>query len=351
MDGVDEAAALAEFSVLGLGEAVFLSAVHGRGIGALSEWLLSEPWPAAAAAAAGAAAPQPESDDGRIRVAIVGRPNVGKSTLTNRLLGEERQLVFDEPGTTRDAIATDFERGGQGYRLIDTAGVRRKGRVAGVAEKFSVVKSLQAMDEAHVVILVLDATEGLVDQDLQLLRYAVESGNGVLVAVNKWDGLDPDIKARMNRLLDRKLAFAPWVPVERISALHGTGVGVLLETVNDIYRAGSFEVATSLLTRLLTSFVAAHPPPSVRGRPIKLRFAHKAGAHPPRISIHGNQTAALPGSYVRYLENSFRDALGLVGNPVLMEFETSENPYAGRRNELTRRQQQRRKRVIRHRRR
>jgi GTP-binding protein len=348
MDGANEAEALAEFASLGFPAVVHASAAHGRGLSELRRWILDQQWPDREPPAT------PDDgveDDGQIRVAIIGRPNVGKSTLTNRLLGEERQVVYDEPGTTRDAIAIPFERDDDRYLLIDTAGVRRKGRVEGVAEKFSVVKSLQAMEQAHVVILVMDAGEGVVDQDLQVLRMAAESGNGVLVAMNKWDGLDAQQRASVNASLDRKLAFAPWIPVRHISALHGSGVGLLLGDVKEIHEAGAFDVGTTLLTRLLTGFVEAHPPPSVRGRQIKLRFAHKAGDHPPRIAIHGNQTASLPASYVRYLENGFREALHLIGNPVVVDFRTSNNPYAGRKNELTRRQQKRRRRVIRHKRR
>lgn len=347
MDGANESEALAEFSALGFEHAAFVSAAHGRGMGELRRWLAEEQW-------AEDVAPESDGQDeaaelDRIRVAIIGRPNVGKSTLTNRLLGEERQVVYDAPGTTRDAISIPFERDGDRYLLIDTAGVRRKGRVEGVAEKFSVVKSLQAMDEAHVVILVMDGTEGVVDQDLQILRYAAESGNGVLVAVNKWDGLDRDAKAQVNTSLDRKLGFAPWIPVTHISALHGSGVGLLLDAIKEIFEAAEFDVGTTLLTRLLTNMVSAHAPPSVRGRQIKLRFAHKAGEHPPRIAIHGNQTKSLPASYIRYLENGYREALRLIGNPVFLELKTSDNPYAGKKNVLNRRQQQQRNRVIKHR--
>jgi GTP-binding protein len=346
MDGANEGEALAEFSVLGFADTAFISAAHGRGLSELRQWLTGAGFETLERE--DRIVVLDEADEDRIRVAIIGRPNVGKSTLTNRLLGEERQVVFDAPGTTRDAIAIPFERDGERYVLIDTAGVRRKGRVEGVAEKFSVVKSLQAMDEAHVVILVMDGSEGLVDQDLQLLRLAAESGCGVLVAINKWDGLSRDQKAQVNVTLDRKLSFAPWIPVTHISALHGSGVGGLLTAVNEIFEAGQFDVGTTLLTRLLINMVATHAPPSVRGRQIKLRFAHKAGDHPPRIAIHGNQTSSLTASYIRYLENGFRDALHLIGTPVVLEFRTSDNPYAGRKNELTRRQQQRRKRVMRH---
>jgi len=342
-DGVDESRIVADFAGMGFADSVYVSAAHGRGISDIGSWLVDQQFVAQSRSLA-------EDYPDAIKVALIGRPNVGKSTLTNRLLGEERQLVFDEPGTTRDAIAIPFQKDDVEYLLIDTAGVRRKGRVEGTAEKFSVVKSLQAMDEAHVVILVLDAREGVVDQDLHILSYAAQAGAGVLVALNKWDGLDPDQKASANTAIDRKMRFAPWIPVLHISALHGTGVGHLLQEVDVIHRAGEFDVGTTQLTKLLESMIRAHPPPSVRGRQIKLRFAHKAGAHPPKIAIHGNLTKELPASYLRFLENGFREALHLVGNPVHIDLRTGENPYAGKKNVLTRRQQQSRKRVMRHRR-
>jgi GTP-binding protein len=342
VDGIDHNQAIAEFAMLGFADVVYVSAVQGRGLTALADWALGIPLPIAEEPLA--------QDPQAIKVAIIGRPNVGKSTLINRLLGEERQVVFDAPGTTRDAIAIPFSKGGKSFILIDTAGVRRKGRVAGVVEKFSVVKSLQAMAEAHVVVLVMDATEGVVDQDLHLLSYASESGAGVLVAMNKWDGLSSEKKARVNTMLDRKLNFAPWIPMLHISALHGSGVGLLLKEVETIFTAGAFDFGATLLTKLLHGFVAAHAPPAVQGRAVKLRFAHKAGEHPPRIVIHGNQTKSVPASYVRYLENGYRKACRLVGNPVQIELKTGENPYAGRKNTLTRRQRLQRKRVIRHRR-
>jgi GTP-binding protein len=343
MDGARDDSAMAEFSRLGVADMAFVSAAHGRGMGSLAV-LLAEHLPLAEDV------PQPAAD-GAIRVAIIGRPNVGKSTLTNRLLGEERQVVFDAPGTTRDAIEIPFSRDGQAYVLIDTAGVRRKGRVEGVAEKFSVVHALQAMEHAHVVILVLDAHEGVVDQDLHILSYAAEAGCGVLVAVNKWDGLTPEQKDATRSALDRRLTFAPWIATQHISALHGTGVGHLLDAVMRVYRAGEFDVSPSELTRLLTQLAAAHPPPTVRGRAVKLRYAHKAGVHPPRIMIHGNQTKSVPASYKRYLEKGFREALDLMGNPVVIDLRSGENPYSEKRNELTKRQASRRRRMIQHRKR
>jgi GTPase len=382
-DGVSADAAVAEFATLGMPDSVLVSAAHGRGIGALGEQVVAmlglvapelEPEPdfefdaaepadadeaALAADADDGAAGQAEAEDStepgtgglrpeRIRVAIIGRPNVGKSTLTNRLLGEERQVVFDLPGTTRDAIEIPFERDGREYVLIDTAGVRRKGRVEEVIEKFSVVKTLEAIDRAHVVLLVMDAREGVVDQDLHLLSYAVDAGAGIIIAMNKWDGLTADARERVRTELSRRLNFAPWIPVLQVSALHGTGVGLLLREVGEVYRSGRFEVGTTQLTRLLGDLVQAHPPPAVRGRQIKLRFAHKAGEHPPTVLIHGNQTESLPASYVRYLENGFRSALDLHGTPVHVTLRTGDNPYKGRRNKLTPRQEYRRKRMMRH---
>lgn len=334
-DGVSEYG-MSEFAELGFGTGHAISASHGRGIGLLSEAL----------------APYIQADESDapsiqhgVRVAIVGRPNVGKSTLVNRLLGEERQVVFDMPGTTRDSIELPFEHRGEPFTLIDTAGIRRKGRVEGVAEKFSVVKALDAMHTAEVSILVLDAREGMVDQDLHLLSFAFEAGCGLLIAVNKWDGMTEDDKEAVKRELDRRLVFAPWIKVHFISALHGTGVGKLMGTVVDIYRKGSFDVATSAITRVLERAVETHPPPMSRGRLIKLRFAHKAGEHPPRIAIHGNQTDKLPASYVRYLENAFRKAFKLDGVPIRIDLKKGENPYEGRRNQLTPRQEKQRKRI------
>jgi GTP-binding protein len=340
IDGVDEDAAAADFAMLGLGDPVLISATHGRGMTALAAAIADRVTPTEAA---------PVSNLDGIRVAVIGRPNVGKSTLINRWLGEDRQVVFDAPGTTRDSIEIPFSRGNQRFVLIDTAGVRRKGRVDGIVEKFSVVKALDAMRSAEVAVLVIDATEGVVDQDLHLFGYAAQVGTAMVLAVNKWDGLDAEARDRVKRGLDRRLTFAPWVPVHQISALDGTGVRRLLRDVERVFAAGRLDVHTSAVTKILTRAVEAHPPPSIQGRRIKLRYAHKTGAHPPTIMIHGNQTALVPASYTRYLENTFREALDLVGSPVKIEYRTSENPYAGRKNELSPRQQKRRKRVISHR--
>ncbi len=344
IDGIGEEQALVEVSQFGFGDPLLISASHSRGLRTLSESLVAK------LTEMGAFQREAEvvSNKG-IHVAVVGRPNVGKSTLINRMLGEERQVVFDMPGTTKDAIDIPFQRNDTDYVLIDTAGVRRKGRVEEITEKFSVVKALQAMERAHVVILVVDATEGVVEQDLHVLQYALEAGAAMLVAVNKWDGLDEDQRDRVKYSVDRRLAFVPWVPLQRISALHGTGVGLLFEMIDTVYAAGEFDVSTSLLTRLVRNMVAAHPAPSVRGRQIKIKVATRGRNHPPTIVIHGNQLDSLPASYKRFLENGFREALNLIGNPIRLQMRESDNPYAGKKNVLTPRQKQRRERVIKHR--
>lgn len=338
VDGLNEDQVTADFAELGLDEPLCVAAAHNRGLRGLTTQILEH---------AG------QDDDGvpeleveGVRVAIVGRPNVGKSTLVNRLLGEERQVVFDMPGTTRDAIDIPFERDGVDYVLIDTAGVRRKGKVSETAEKFSVVKALNAMERADVVILVIDAREGLVEQDLHVLQYALDAGCAMLVAVNKWDGLEPEQKDKVTESINRRLNFVPWVPIKRISALHGTGVGHLMTKVDEIYAAGEFEVNTSLLTRLVRSLVATHPAPAVRGRQIRIKMATRAGAHPPKVAIHGNQLSELPASYTRYLENGIREALNLVGNPIRVELREADNPFANKRNQLTDRQRAHRGRMI-----
>ncbi len=339
VDGIDEQIIIAEFARLGFEDPPRIAAAHNRGLKSLSELVLQRfdqpEW-----------IETPELEIDGIQVAIVGRPNVGKSTLVNRLLGEERQVVFDMPGTTKDAIDVPLTRDGVDYVLIDTAGVRRKGKVDEVTEKFSVVKALQAMDRAQVVILVLDATEGVVEQDLHVLQYALNAGAGMVVAVNKWDGLSQEQRDRVIETVDRRLQFVPWVPIQRISALHGTGVGHLFEMVDRVYAAGMFETNTSLLTRLVRQLVENHPAPAVRGRHIKIKMATRAGHHPPSVVIHGNQLKSLPSSYVRYLENGIREALDLIGNPVNLTLRDSDNPYAGKRNTLTPRQERQRGRIV-----
>ncbi|MEM7101403.1 MAG: ribosome biogenesis GTPase Der [Pseudomonadota bacterium] len=343
IDGINEDQVVVEFSAFGFSDMTLISASNNRGLKGLTAKILHQVQQANFDLTA------PPAEHEGVAVAVVGRPNVGKSTLINRLLGEERQVVFDMPGTTKDAIDIPFERDGTDYVLIDTAGVRRKGKVSEVTEKFSVVKSLDAMQRADVVIVVVDAKEGIVDQDLHVLQYAQEAGAALLVAINKWDGLSTEQRDRVTYLVERKLKFIPWIPLLKISALHGTGVGHLFNVVDEVYSAGEFEVSTSLLTRLLENMVRAHPPPTVRGRQIKMKLATRAGAHPPRIAIHGNQLEELPASFLRYLENGYREALDLIGNPVKLDLRSANNPFASKRNTLTDRQKRRRQRVIKHR--
>ena len=338
-ESLDPDLAGADFHQLGFGNPCAISAAHGTGIEPLLAHVLADiPVPGTA----------PETTaDGEVRVAVVGRPNVGKSTLINRLIGEERLVAFDEPGTTRDTVHVPFERDGQRYTLIDTAGVRRRARVSGVIEKFSVVKALQAIEEAHVVIGVLDAHDTVAEQDASLLGLVVERGRALVVAVNKWDGIPPDQRTAIRDGLDLKLPFLTFAPVHFISARHGSGVGELLTAVRAAYDAAMRELPTKELTRALEQAVAMHQPPLVRGRRIKLRYAHQGGRNPPIVVIHGNQTPHVPDTYRRYLENHFRATFRLQGTPLRVEFRTDENPYAGRRNELTPRQVRKRQRLVR----
>lgn len=338
IDGVDPDEALAEFYRLGVERIFPTTATHRRGVSAMMESLL-EPYPEI---------PAVEAETRGIRIAIVGRPNVGKSTLVNRMLGEDRVVVYDQPGTTRDSVYIDFERHGKHYTLIDTAGVRKRKHIRLAIEKFSIVKTLQAIDDANVVILLMDAREGIVEQDLHLLGAVLDAGRGLVIAVNKWDGLEPEQRDDVKRQLQRRLRFADFADVYFISALHGTGVGHLYDAVEKVYAAATDQLATPRLTRILEDAVSEHPPPLVRGRRIRLRYAHAGGRNPPVIVIHGNQTADVPGHYARYLEKTFRRELDLHGTPVRIEFRTSENPYEGKKNTLTPRQVAKRKRLMRH---
>jgi len=342
-DGLDEDTALGEFHRLGLGEPQPVSAAHGRGVERLLRSTLAVLAPPEEDKPGEAS-----TDDEAVRVAIAGRPNAGKSTLINRMLGEERVLASDQPGTTRDSIFIPFERDGVNYTLIDTAGVRRRARVTEAIEKFSIIKTLQAIDEAQVVILVLDARTGIGEQDATLAGYIAEKGRALVLAVNKWDGLEPHERRMVKDQLDRKLPFLEFASVRFISALHGTGVGDLFPLVRRAHASAMREFSTPRLTEILERVVAVHQPPLVRGRRIKLRYAHQGGRNPPRIVIHGNQTESVPDNYRRYLENAFRQALNLSGTPVRIEFRTGGNPYQGRRNTLTPRQVSRRRRLMRH---
>jgi GTP-binding protein len=262
------------------------------------------------------------------------------------LLGEERVVAFDQPGTTRDSIFIPFESAGRRYTLIDTAGVRRRGRISEAIEKFSVIKTLQAMEQANVVLLVLDAQQGISDQDAVLAGHVVDSGRALAVVINKWDGLDRHERDRVKSEMQRRLPFLEFAEWRFISALHGSGVGHLLEVVDKAYAAATCDLKTSDLTRILEDAVSEHQPPLVRGRRIKLRYAHQGGKNPPIIVIHGNQTAEVPAAYQRYLMNRFRSVLRLRGTPLRIEFRTGANPYADRRNKLTDRQRKKRGRLM-----
>ena len=318
VDGAHDAAP-AEFYALGLGEPYPMAASHGRGVGNLLEVLTAD-------------MPTQENvvEPKGLKLAIIGRPNVGKSTLVNRLLGEDRVVVFDMPGTTRDSIYIPYTREGRDYVLIDTAGVRRRGRIDEKVEKFSVIKTLQAIDDSNVTVIVIDAQEGIVDQDLHMIGYALDAGRALVVAINKWDGLTADQKNYIKIEMDRRFNFISYVKVHQISALHGTGVGNLYPSILRAYQSSMFEVSTNRLTQILQDAVAANPPPTVAGRRIKLRFAHIGGHNPPVIVIHGNQTSSLLNSYQRYLENQFRQVFKLEGTPLNVIFKQNDNPYANK---------------------
>ena len=281
-----------------------------------------------------------------IKLAIVGKPNVGKSTLTNRILGEERVVVFDEPGTTRDSIFIPMERDGREYILIDTAGVRRRKNINEAIEKFSIVKTLQAIEEANVVLLVIDAREGITDQDLSLLGFVLNAGRSLVISVNKWDGLESHVKEDIKRELDRRLGFVDFARLHFISALHGTGVGHLFESVQEAYASATRRINTSMLTRIMEMAQADHNPPLIRSRRVKMKYAHAGGYNPPVIVIHGNQVEDLPDSYKRYLMNYYRKALKVMGTPIKIEFKGGSNPFEGKKNTLSISQQRQRKRMM-----
>ncbi len=341
IDRVDMALAASEFFAMGLGEPQAISASHAAGIDDLLdevEILLPKPETDADAA----------TDAEGLRIAVVGRPNVGKSTLVNRILGEERVVVYDQPGTTRDSIYIHFERHEKPYTLIDTAGIRRRAKISETVEKFSVIKAMQAMEKAQVVVYLIDAHEGVTDQDANLLGMVLDIGRALIIAFNKWDGLSQDQKDQIKRQIDIKLPFLDFARKHYISALHGSGVGTLFDALGDIHAASMRDLSTSHLTRILEAALAGHQPPLVRGRRIKLKYAHQGGQNPPTIIIHGNQVEEIPGSYKRYLVNTFRNALEFEGTPIRLEFRGSTNPFEGKRNTLTPRQIKKKRRLMKH---
>jgi GTP-binding protein len=317
-EGMVSAVAGAEFHALGIGEPLAISAAHGDSVSDLMDLVLAD----------FTIPPEPSPDSEKHpKIAIVGRPNVGKSTLANALLGEERVLVFDEPGTTRDAIYVEFERGDQRYTLIDTAGLRKRGRVEETPEKFSVIKTMQAIADANVVILVLDARQDISEQDAHIAGFILEAGRALVVAVNKWEGLPESERDLIRRGLLRRLSFLDFARLHFISALAGTGIAGLMKSVDAAYQAAMARLPTPRLTRMLQAAVARQQPPRWgRVRP-KMRYAHQGGANPPRIVIHGNALEHVPDSYRRYLERFFRDAFKLQGTPLKVEFRSGRNPY------------------------
>jgi GTPase len=316
-EGLDADTVSLDFHSLGLGAPLAISASHGQGCEELMEHVL-----------AGLEAPPLEDDrSDAIRIAIIGRPNVGKSTLVNRLLGEERVIASDQPGTTRDSILVPFRRDDRDFLLIDTAGLRRRSKVEDIVERASVVKTLQAIAEAHVVVLVLDAHDTVSEQDASVLGIALQRGRALIIAINKWDGIPAEQREEIQRQLALKLDFVPFAPLQFISARHGTGVGELMQLTVRAYEAAMREMPTRELTRTLEKAMTVHQPPMIRGRRIKLRYAHQGGRNPPRIVIHGNQTALVPDAYSRYLANVFRKKFDLFATPVAMEFRTDSNPY------------------------
>ena len=319
-EGMAESPLLAEFFELGLGEPHPISAAHGQGIRSLTD-----------AALANFEFDEPEGvaveQNGPIRLAVAGRPNVGKSTLINTWLGEERLVAFDQPGTTRDAITVPFERGGQKFELIDTAGLRRRGKVFEAVEKFSVVKTLQAISDANVVLLLLDATQGVTDQDAHIAGYILEAGRAVAVAVNKWDAVDAYQKETLQRSIEQRLAFLKFAPVLHISAIKRQGLGPVWKAIADAHASATRKMSTPVLTRLLQEAVEHQAPKRAGAFRPKLRYAHQGGMNPPLIVIHGNSLDHVTEVYKRFLEGRFREHFKLTGTPMRIEFRSSRNPF------------------------
>jgi GTP-binding protein len=346
VDGIDADSAVAEFYELSLGDTVHkIAAAHGRGvtqlltlaltphIEALGEARENDEFDGAQEFSAKTdeekIAEAPFEND-KIKLAIIGKPNVGKSTLTNRILGEDRVVVFDAPGTTRDSVYIPMEHNGREYTLIDTAGIRRRKNVTDVVEKYSVIKTLRAIEDANVCLLIIDAREGISDQDLSLLGFILEAGRSLVLAVNKWDGLEEHVKDRIKTELDRRLGFIDFARIHFISALHGTGVGHLYESVEEAFISATKRISTSMVTKILDMAAFDHQPPMHQGRRIKLKYAHAGGYNPPIIVIHGNLAKKLPISYKRYLMNYYRKSLKIMGTPIRIEFRETSNPFAGK---------------------
>ncbi len=371
VDGIDADSAGADFWQLGVEELHYIAATHGRGVSALLDRALL---PLLEERQAQLLTDNPELaeqllndspvedtleyseeeaeaefkrlQEKPIKLAIIGRPNVGKSTLTNRILGEERVVVYDMPGTTRDAIHIPMERDGREYVLIDTAGIRRRKNVSETVEKFSIVQTLKAIEESNVVLMVIDARENISEQDLSLLGFSLNAGRSIVLAINKWDGLDIEVKEQVKSEIDRRLGFVDFARLHFISALHGSGVGNLFDSVQEAYKSATTRVGTSVLTRILKMAQEDHQPPMVRGRRVKLKYAHAGGYNPPIVVIHGNMVNDLPDSYKRYLINYYRRSLDIMGTPIKVQFQSSVNPYENKSNKMTLSQERKRKRLM-----
>jgi GTP-binding protein len=337
-EGMDTDVVIADFFRLGFGNPIPIAAAHKSGVYEMVRTVFADLAPT----------PVIEEAEPGIKLAIIGRPNVGKSTLTNRMLGEERVIVYDQPGTTRDSISIPLERMGKKYTLIDTAGIRRRGKVFEATEKFSVVKTLQAIESSNVVIFLIDAREGVTDQDLRLLGFIVDSGKALVLGINKWDGMTDTERDKTRATIDRKINFLDFARTHFISALHGSGVGTLFGSVEEAWESANKKISTPQINKILREAVLAHSPPLVHGRRIKLRYAHTGGHHPPLIIIHGNQVNELPETYHRYLIKMFQTRLKLVGTPVRVQFKKSDNPFRDRKITLTDRQVQKKKRLMKH---
>lgn len=339
IDGHNPDLVLGDFYQMGMGEPLPIAAEHNRGVNSLIDYVLDElPEPETLAEEyellEGESVPHEQLDVRGIKIAVVGRPNVGKSTLVNRFLGEDRVVVFDQAGTTRDSIYIPYERHGQEYTLIDTAGVRRRKNITEAAEKFSIIKTLQAIQDCHVCILVLDARTGIVDQDLHMLSFILNSGRALVLAINKWDNMTQDAKEQVKVDIDRRFEFLTFAEQHFISALHGTGVGHLYESVDKAYHSSMAKWSTNMLTRILEDAVSSHQPPVAGNRRPKLRYAHQGGSNPPIIVFHGTSVNELPDDYKRYLANTFRRVLDIQGTPIKLEFRQGENPYADKKKEI-----------------
>lgn len=322
-EGMDHSIVVSDFHDFGLGEPVAISAAHGEGVGDLMEEVL-EHFPEDSEDGA-------ERDDEVPCIAVIGRPNVGKSTLVNAIVGEQRVVVYDQPGTTRDSIRVPFDRKDRSYVLIDTAGVRRRKKISEVVEKFSIIKTLQAIEESNIVLLVLDASEGITDQDVTLAGHVLEAGRAIVLVINKWDLADKEQREFVEKEIDRKFLFLAFARQHFISAKKGKGVNGLFRSIDEAFKAAFIELGTSHLNRVLTNAVEKTPPPLAKGRRIRLKFAHQGGKNPPTIVIHGNQVDSVPKHYHRYLINTFRKVLALQGTPLRLSFSQGVNPYEGRR--------------------